>query len=83
MCRFVIFDTDINELSLPKTCQIVFPDPDDLLTFKLTICPDEVSCSMFILSVFLNRISVYHAMLEKSTSPHTIYLLYVKNCINF
>ena len=34
---------DINELSLPKTCQVEFPDQDDLLTFKLVICPDEVS----------------------------------------
>jgi len=32
---------DINELSLPKTCNVEFPDQDDLLTFKLTICPDE------------------------------------------
>ncbi|WAR01871.1 UBC12-like protein [Mya arenaria] len=32
---------DINELNLPKTCQVDFPDPDDLLTFKLVICPDE------------------------------------------
>ena len=32
---------DINELSLPKTCQVEFPDPDDLLNFKLIICPDE------------------------------------------
>lgn len=32
---------DINELSLPKTCNVDFPDPDDLLSFKLTICPDE------------------------------------------
>lgn len=34
---------DINELSLPKTCQIDFPDPNELLTFKLSICPDEVA----------------------------------------
>ena len=34
---------DINELSLPKTCNVEFPDPDDLLSFKLTICPDEVT----------------------------------------
>lgn len=33
--------TDINELNLPKTCNTEFPDPDDLLTFKLIICPDE------------------------------------------
>ncbi|KAJ8299438.1 LOW QUALITY PROTEIN: hypothetical protein KUTeg_023498 [Tegillarca granosa] len=32
---------DINELNLPKTCQVDFPDPDDLLNFKLNICPDE------------------------------------------
>ncbi|KTG06706.1 hypothetical protein cypCar_00023327 [Cyprinus carpio] len=33
---------DINELNLPKTCEMVFPDPDDLLNFKLIISPDEV-----------------------------------------
>lgn len=33
--------SDINELNLPKTCNTEFPDPDDLLTFKLIICPDE------------------------------------------
>ena len=38
--RFVL--SDINELSLPKTCQVDFPDPDDLLSFKLIISPDEV-----------------------------------------
>ncbi|XP_028417219.1 NEDD8-conjugating enzyme Ubc12-like [Dendronephthya gigantea] len=32
---------DINDLSLPKTCKIEFPDPDDLLNFKLVIAPDE------------------------------------------
>uniref|UniRef100_A0A182P6D4 E2 NEDD8-conjugating enzyme n=1 Tax=Anopheles epiroticus TaxID=199890 RepID=A0A182P6D4_9DIPT len=32
---------DINELNLPKTCATEFPDPDDLLNFKLIICPDE------------------------------------------
>ena len=35
--------SDINELSLPKTCQTEFADPDDLLTFKLIISPDEVT----------------------------------------
>ena len=37
-----LFVTDLNELTLPKTCITEFPDPDDLLNFKLTICPDEV-----------------------------------------
>ena len=32
---------DVNELSLPKTCQMDFPDPDNLLDFKLIISPDE------------------------------------------
>lgn len=32
---------DLNELNLPKTCATDFPDPDDLLNFKLVICPDE------------------------------------------
>ena len=32
---------DINELELPKTCKTEFPDPDDLLNFKLIIQPDE------------------------------------------
>jgi len=32
---------DINDLTLPPTCKTDFEDPDDLLNFKLTICPDE------------------------------------------
>lgn len=32
---------DLNELNLPKTCATEFTDPDDLLNFKLIICPDE------------------------------------------
>lgn len=32
---------DINELNLPRTCTTEFPDPDDLLNFKLIISPDE------------------------------------------
>lgn len=35
--------SDIGELNLPKTCQTEFPDPDDLLNFKLLISPDEVT----------------------------------------
>jgi ubiquitin-conjugating enzyme E2 M len=33
---------DMNELTLPNTCQLDFPDKDDLLNFKLIVCPDEV-----------------------------------------
>ncbi|NWU29415.1 UBC12 enzyme, partial [Dyaphorophyia castanea] len=36
---------DINELNLPKTCEIDFSDQDDLLHFRLLICPDEVGLS--------------------------------------
>lgn len=43
----VPFFSDINELNLPKTCGTEFPDPDDLLSFKLIICPDEVSRRSF------------------------------------
>merc|ERR1712061_371520 len=32
---------DIGELELPKTCKTQFDDPDDLLNFKIVICPDE------------------------------------------
>jgi len=32
---------DINELQLPKTCKMDFPDPDDLLNFKVEMQPDE------------------------------------------
>jgi len=32
---------DITDLTVPKTCQIEFPDKDDLLNFKLIIFPDE------------------------------------------
>lgn len=32
---------DINELELPKTCDTEFPDPNDLLNFRLVISPDE------------------------------------------
>ena len=27
---------------MPKTCQVDFPDPNELLMFKLIITPDEV-----------------------------------------
>lgn len=32
---------DLNDLALPRTCTTDFPDPDDLLTFKLIVCPDD------------------------------------------
>ncbi|KJE97379.1 ubiquitin-conjugating enzyme [Capsaspora owczarzaki ATCC 30864] len=32
---------DINDLNLPSTCKVDFPNPDDLLTFNLAIAPDE------------------------------------------
>lgn len=41
-CIFIFIELlDINDLNLPKTCTTDFPDPDDLLNFKLNICPDE------------------------------------------
>jgi len=32
------------EMQLPKTCETEFPDKNDLLNFRLHICPDEVCC---------------------------------------
>lgn len=32
---------DVNELELPRTCKVDFPNEDDLLNFKLKINPDE------------------------------------------
>ncbi|GBM67089.1 Nedd8-conjugating enzyme Ubc12 [Araneus ventricosus] len=32
---------DVNDLKLPKTCSVNFPDPNNLFSFKLTISPDE------------------------------------------
>jgi hypothetical protein len=46
--------SDINELNLPKTCNTEFPDPDDLLTFKLIICPDEVRCIFNVVSKYIS-----------------------------
>ncbi|KAH6920507.1 hypothetical protein HPB50_028506 [Hyalomma asiaticum] len=34
-------DLDGNLLNLLKTCQMELPDPDDLLNFKLVICPED------------------------------------------
>ncbi|KAJ1971723.1 NEDD8-conjugating protein ubc12, partial [Dimargaris xerosporica] len=32
---------DVTELDLPKTMEVIFPDPDDFLNFELVIAPDE------------------------------------------
>lgn len=44
--------TDLADLNLPKTCQMDFPDPDDLLNFRLVIMPDEVhahcTCTIYL-----------------------------------
>jgi len=40
--NFLKLIQDITDLTVPKTCQIEFPDKDDLLNFKLIIFPDEV-----------------------------------------
>lgn len=55
----IIFDfPDMNELTLPQTCKLDFPDKDDLLNFKLIICPDEVSISLFFLMILYEIIKV-------------------------
>lgn len=53
MCDpFPVHVSDINELNLPKTCEINFPDDDDLLNFRLIISPDEV-CVCVCMSLLL------------------------------
>lgn len=42
LTRMTCCISDIRDLELPKTCETEFPDPDDLLNFKLVISPDEV-----------------------------------------
>jgi hypothetical protein len=37
----IIFSTDLTELELPDTMKTHFPDPNNLLSFNLTITPDE------------------------------------------
>lgn len=38
---YIRLTKDINDLNLPKTCQIDFPNQDDLTHFILTVTPDE------------------------------------------
>lgn len=65
---------DINDLNLPKTCTTEFPDPDDLLTFKLIICPDEGFYKggrfKFSFKVSCNRI---HDKIDGSFEIHKLY----------
>ncbi|XP_018027657.1 NEDD8-conjugating enzyme Ubc12-like [Hyalella azteca] len=51
---------DINELTLPKTCETEFPDPDNLLSFKVIICPDEG----FYRSGRIMLLHVYHPNID-------------------
>lgn len=54
---YFLSTTDINELNLPKTCHMDFPDPDDLLKFVLYISPDEVSIDR---DIWLLRLFVWN-----------------------
>ncbi|KAF7273523.1 hypothetical protein GWI33_013766 [Rhynchophorus ferrugineus] len=53
---------DLNELNLPKTCTTEFPDPDDLLNFKLIICPDE---GFYKGGRFVFSFKVYHPNIDQ------------------
>ena len=51
---------DLADLNLPKTCQIEFPDPDDLLNFRLIITPDEVHVyTLIIYSTLQKKVYIY------------------------
>ena len=67
--QLLIIFIDINELSLPKTCQVEFPDPDELLHFKLIISPDEVS-------------ALYNQMLENMFFNYIDFLMKIPRCLN-
>uniref|UniRef100_A0A3Q2UN16 NEDD8-conjugating enzyme UBC12 n=1 Tax=Fundulus heteroclitus TaxID=8078 RepID=A0A3Q2UN16_FUNHE len=59
---------DINELNLPKTCEISFPDDDDLLNFRLIISPDEgfYKGGKFVFSF---KVTVSHSESEPVMNP--------------
>lgn len=93
MKTFKCFFSDINELNLPKTCQVDFPDPDDLLNFKLIISPDEVRLSTkmyYILSSIYVSLHLAHAYIKWYfyTIPESKYfrytcIIYEYKCIRF
>ena len=59
---YSVFVEDLAELNLPKTCQMDFPDPNDLLNFKLVITPDEVCCpSNYNINKFDRFLSITHS----------------------
>ncbi|GFQ96938.1 nedd8-conjugating enzyme UbcE2M [Trichonephila clavata] len=64
---------DINELNLPKTCKMEFPEQDDLLNFKLIISPDEVLCREILAKIAISDIIA--VKLLPAHSPLFIFLL--------
>lgn len=63
--NWFFFVLDINELNLPKTCTTEFPDPDDLLNFKLIICPDEVSKQLVVYNNKINFIKNNYSLVKQ------------------
>ena len=69
----ILFATDMNDLTLPKTVEMKFPNPDNMLEFELYISPDEVRfvrlrCSISFCFIELTNsstnkwlVSVHHA----------------------
>ena len=49
---------DLAELNLPKTCQLEFSDPNDLLNFRLVISPDEVCACVCVCVCVCVRVCV-------------------------
>ncbi len=50
---------DLNELELPKTMKLKFPNPDDLLNFELSITPDEGCFSCLLPFLLLHDLGFY------------------------
>ena len=70
---------DLNELELPKTCGTDFPDPDDLLNFKLIISPDEgfYRTGRFTFSFKIGHSDALAAAMSARSSN------YIKSCVSF
>jgi hypothetical protein len=50
---YILFSLDLSELgTLPPTCQVTYPNKDDLLHFTLTITPDDVK---ILIEIFIKK----------------------------
>jgi ubiquitin-conjugating enzyme E2 M len=53
--------TDLTELELPNTMKMEFPDPTNVLSFNLTLTPDEGKSGL----LFLFKIMIWGMLRQK------------------